>query len=135
MNRKRSREVAMELIFQMIVSKEESNETLQSFVENTEEDMTKIDIEYINSIVNGVHDKKEILDQNIEKYLVNWKLNRISKVNLAILRLSAYEILYLEDIPNNVAINEAIELTRKYSEESSVSFINGVLDKVSNNKQ
>lgn len=59
-------------------------------------------------------------------------MNRISKVNLSILRLAAYELLFDEEIPTNVAINEALEITRKYSDEKSVSFVNGVLDKIKN---
>jgi N utilization substance protein B len=61
---------------------------------------------------------------------VNWKLNRISKVNLSILRLGTYEIIYKEDIPGLVAVNEAIELSKLYTDANSVGFINSVLDKI-----
>ena len=77
----------------------------------------------------------EKLDSLIESQLVKWKLNRISKVNLSILRISTYEILFAEDVPGKVSINEAIELCKKYSDNKSVSFINGVLDKVYKNMQ
>ncbi|MBU5590751.1 transcription antitermination factor NusB [Clostridium sp. MSJ-4] len=134
MNRTKSREVALELVFQMMLNKENSEETFESFMENTDYDISELDINYIKSIMEGIDSKKEELDLEIEKYMVNWKLPRISKVNHSILRIGAYEILYLKDVPYKVAINEALELTRKYSEDKSVSFINGVLDKISKNK-
>ena len=61
---------------------------------------------------------------------MNWKLDRVSKVNLTILRLAVGEMLFVDDVPGSVAINEAVELTKKYSDEKSTSFVNGVLDKV-----
>ena len=82
-----------------------------------------------------MEENKEKLDSLIESQLVKWKLNRISKVNLSILRISTYEILFAEDVPGKVSINEAIELCKKYSDNKSVSFINGVLDKVYKNMQ
>ncbi|MEO2493869.1 transcription antitermination factor NusB, partial [Clostridium paraputrificum] len=73
------------------------------------------------------------LDSIIEKNLQNWKLDRISKINLCILEMGIYEMLYVEDVPEKVALNEALELTKRYSDEKSVSFVNGVLDKVLKN--
>lgn len=77
-----------------------------------------------------VTDNLEVIDEKIVGSLVNWKLDRISKVNLTILRLAVAEMMFVEDVPGSVAINEAVELTKKYSDEKSSSFVNGVLDKV-----
>ncbi len=134
MNRKRSRETALELIFQMMINKESSEETIENFIENTDYDISELDLDYIKLILKGIDSNKEKLDMEIEKYMVNWKLQRISKIDHAILRIGCYEILLLKDVPYKVAINEALELTRKYSDEKSISFINGILDNINKNK-
>ena len=128
MNRKKSREIAMELLFGMTLSKNTLEETIEYFIEDYEMKLGTIDIEYIKNILEVVEKNIEILDEKITSALVNWKLDRISKVNLTILRLAIAEMLYLDDVPEKVAINEAIELTKTYSDEKSVSFVNGVLD-------
>lgn len=129
MKRQKSREIAMELLFGMALSKNSYEETIENFVEDYEMDLTTIDLDYVKATVKVVNDNLEKIDGVITDSLVNWKLDRISKVNLTILRLAVGEMLYVEDVPEKVAINEAIELTKKYSDEKSVSFINGVLDK------
>ena len=122
-------EIAMELLFGMALSKNSYEETIENFVEDYEMDLTTIDLDYVKEAVKVVNDNLSKIDEIITESLVNWKLDRISKVNLTILRLAVAEMLYVEDVPEKVAINEAIELTKKYSDEKSVSFINGVLDK------
>lgn len=129
MKRQKSREIAMELLFGMALSKNSYEETIENFVEDYEMDLTTIDLDYVKEAVKVVSDNLPKIDEIITAALVNWKLERISKVNLTILRLAVGEMLYVEDVPEKVAINEAIELTKKYSDEKSVSFINGVLDK------
>ncbi len=133
MNRKRSREIAMELLFGMTLSKNTLEETIETFVEDYEMKLDTIDLDYIKEILVKVEENKVIIDNKIEESLNNWKLERISKVNLSILRLAIGEMLYIEDVPEKVAINEAIEMTKKYSDDKSVSFINGVLDKAFKN--
>ena len=133
MNRKRSREIAMELLFGMTLSKNTLEETIETFVEDYEMKLDTIDLDYIKEILAKVEENKVIIDSKIEESLNNWKLERISKVNLSILRLAIGEMLYIEDVPEKVAINEAIEMTKKYSDDKSVSFINGVLDKAFKN--
>ncbi len=130
MKRQRSREIAMELLFSMAISKNSYEETIETFVENYEMNLNQIDLEYIRNIVKLVSDNIERIDEVLTNSLVNWKIERLSKVNLTILRLAIGEILYLEDVPGSVAINEAVDITRKYSDEKSTSFVNGVLDNV-----
>lgn len=113
MNRRKSREVAMKLLFEMSINKEEFSEILKNFKENTDTNMENVDFIYINKIVNGIEQNKEDIDKKIEENLTKWKLNRLSKIDLTILRISTYEIMFMEDIPNKVAVNEAIELAKK----------------------
>lgn len=130
MSRKKDREKTLELLFGIELSKDDPNEAISTFVDNFEGDIKTFNIEHIKEVVNGVISKKEEIDKLIEKSLTNWKMERISKINLSILRLGIYEMKYVEDVPDRVAINEALELTKRYSDEKSVSFINGVLDNI-----
>ena len=130
MNRKKSREKAMELLFSITLSKDSVEEAMEVFVYNYEGNIKELDLDYIKALLEGVEANKNEIDSIIERNLQNWKLDRISKINLTILRVGVYEIVFDENIPNKVALNEAIELGKIYSDEKSVSFINGVLDKV-----
>lgn len=130
MNRIKSREVCLQLAYQMNITKENAKEVLDNFFEEHEANLDELDLEYIKRILKTVDEQKEVIDSLIESNLVNWKLNRISKVNLSILRIAICEIKFMEDIPDKVAVNEALELAKKFSDEKSVSFINGVLDKM-----
>ena len=89
----------------------------------------EMDNKYVNDVVNGVLENLEAIDNTISKYLGNWDLDRLGKTDKAILRLGTYEILYY-DTPKVVAINEAIELSKKYSDDKIVKLINAVLDKI-----
>lgn len=121
MMKKRSeeREQAFCLLFQSLFNTDENFEIYEGNIESVGD--------YARSIALGVEEKKDNLDELIEKYSKGWKVKRLPKVNLAILRLAAYEILFVDDVPESVAINEAVELAKKYSGESDYSFINGVL--------
>ncbi len=83
--------------------------------------------EYITELVTGVSQKRAELDAYIEKYSRGWKLGRISRISLAVLRCCMHEILYMPDVPNAASINEAVELAKGYEEPETVSFINGIL--------
>ena len=112
MSRKNSREKALELVFGMTLSKDTPQEVIEMFKENSEESLEGIDFVYINNILEGINEKRAALDSIIEKNLQNWKLDRISKINLCILEMGIYEMLYVEDVPEKVALNEALELTK-----------------------
>ena len=90
---------------------------------------------YISRILDGVLSHVTELDEKISAASVNWSLERIAKVDLTILRLATYEILYEDDVPGSVAINEAVELANRYSEPSSGRFINGVLGTILRDKE
>ncbi|BCZ46880.1 N utilization substance protein B [Clostridium gelidum] len=130
MNRKLSRDKTMELLFGMTLSKDTTEEAIEGFLENYEGDIKEIDLTYVKQALIGIENNKEAIDKIITENLHNWKLDRVPKVNLSILRLATYELLYDEQVPRAVVINEALEITRRYSDEKSVSFINGVLDKI-----
>ena len=130
MSRKNSREKAMELAFGIELSKDTPDEALETFVDNFEGNINNLDLGYIKEVLYGIESKKEELDSIIKDNLQNWKIERIAKINLTILRLAVLEMKYIEDVPSKVALNEALELTKKYSDEKSVSFVNAVLDKV-----
>jgi N utilization substance protein B len=130
MNRRKSREIAMKLLFQMSINKENYEDVIENFKENTDADLNELDMSYITKVLAGIHENGKEIDKNIEKHLVKWKLDRLSKMNLAILRISTYEILFEEDIPDRVSVNEGIELAKKYGEDSSPAFINGILAKM-----
>lgn len=125
MNRRKSREIAMKLLFEISFNKNNSEEVIENFKE--ENDCKDIDFDYVARIINGVINNKELIDKKIEENSNKWKIGRISKTNLSILRLAVYEILYENDIPTKVSANEAVELAKNYSEEKSWSFVNGVL--------
>ena len=126
MNRSQTRELAFKLLYQIEIQKEINDEDMQLFFENnniTSEEAKK----YITDIVNGTSkNSEEILELIRNNLKKDWNLERISKVNLALLKLAIYEIQYKE-IPFKVAINEAVELAKTYGEESSPVFINGIL--------
>lgn len=130
MNRRKSRETAMKLLFEMSINKEDYKEILEGFKEHTDIELEDLDMEYITRVIKGVQENNIEIDDKIQKYLVNWKLNRLSKIDLAILRISTYEILYENEIPERVSLNEGIELAKRYSDDKSFQFINGVLDKM-----
>ena len=122
MNRTEQREQAFCLVFQNLFNNEE---TLAIYEEN----VAKVG-KYAKELFEGVDSKIEELDEVINIYSKGWKTNRLPKVNLAILRLAIYEIKYVDDVPASVAINEAVELAKKYSGEGDYSFINGILGSV-----
>ncbi len=122
MSRTEQREQAFCLVFQNLFNNEE---TLAIYEEN----VAKVG-NYAKALFEGVDSKIEELDEIINAYSKGWKTNRLPKVNLAILRLAIYEIKYVDDVPASVAINEAVELAKKYSGEGDYSFINGVLGSV-----
>ncbi len=129
MGRRASRESAMKLLYQLEVQKDDREQQIEAVLDEGE--FSDNDKQYINEVVEGVSGNLEYIDRLIENHSKGWKINRISKVDLSILRLSIYEISFRKDIPFNVSINEAVELAKKYSGEEAGAFINGILGKVS----
>ena len=131
MNRKKSREVAMKIIFEGTFNSRPIEEIMaEANFFHEDLDTKTLDMDYIKKIVTGINENIEAINGIIEENSDNWKLGRISKINLAILRVAIFEMMFSEETPEAVAINEAIEISKSYSDEKSVSFINAVLDRI-----
>lgn len=131
MGRRASREIVMKLLYQLEIRKDSREEQIENTL--AEHKIKKENLDYIKDILNGVFKHQVNIDQTIENHSKGWKISRISKVDLSILRLGIYEIVFREDIPLNVSINEAVELAKNYSGEESGAFINGILGKIKKN--
>lgn len=127
MSRKEARETAMKLIYQMDLNGTNGEDTLKNHFEHNDEHLNTEERKYIRECVLGVEENLKDIDQYIEKHAKNWKINRIAKVDLAIMRLAVFEMTKREDIPNVVAVDEAIELSKEFGGENSYAFVNGVL--------
>lgn len=119
-----AREAAMQLIYENMLGGDGGEETLRDLMGFAPQED---DEAYIATTVAGVREHGEALDRLIAKHLIRWTIDRLARVDLAILRLAAYEIFYRDDIPDAVAVNEAVELSHRFSTEEAGPFINGVL--------
>lgn len=126
MKRTETREMLFKALYEIEIQKDVSEEHIDLFLENNEISDNEA-ISYIKKAIKEITERKDELEELISKNLKkDWTLDRISKTNIALLKLAIYEIKYAE-VPFKVAINEAVDLAKKYSEETSSAFINGVL--------
>lgn len=125
MNRHQAREKAFQTLFQLELNKQELPEALK---DASNEGITLQD-PFLVKLVEGVTTQKETVDSLIASNLENWSFDRLAITEKTILRIAAYEMSYMEDIPKNVSINEAVELANKYGDQKSGKFVNGVLSK------
>ena len=129
MQRSAMRELAFKLIYEIEVQKETEVEQFEIFIENNEITDEKV-IEYLKDIKEGIDVNKDEINSLITSNLKdNWSLNRISKINLSLIKIAIYEMVY-KALPYKVAINEVVELAKKYADESAPVFINGILASV-----
>ncbi len=126
MNRRQAREEAFILIFEKNFNSADIDEILELAIEVRE--LTPDD--YINTVFRGVYDNLELIDGIISDNSIGWKINRISKISLCILRLAIFEMKFVDEIPVSVSINEAVELAKKYASKEDASFVNGILSSV-----
>ena len=125
-NRSELREIIMKVIYQTYILENTKNEyDINSLIK----EQIEVENDFINNCVEGIIKKKKEINKLANKHMNNWKIDRLNKVDKAILSLAIYELMYT-DTPSVVAINEAIELSKKYSEEKVTKMINGVLDKI-----
>jgi len=139
MKRTTAREIAVRLCFAISENPSEPGELLSRTFEEEyynslkaedelySEKPNKKQLDYITVLVTGIYEHSAELDGYIEKYAVGWKFGRISRTAAAIMKLAMYEVLYMPDIPDSAAINEAVELAKRYESPETVSFINGIL--------
>lgn len=129
MQRSAMRELAFKLIYEIEIQKESEEGQFDIFVENNEITNNQV-IEYLKDIRDGISKNSEEINSLITNNLKeNWSLNRISKINLSLIKLAIYEMIY-KSLPYKVAINEVVELAKKYADESAPVFINGILASV-----
>ncbi len=127
MNRKTARENAFLLIFESIVKNDETAEEI--FTKATDIRALEVD-DYVKRVFFGAYENASVIDELTEKKYIGWKKARVSPVSRAIIRLSAYEMMFENDIPAKVSINEGIELAKKYDDDKTYGFVNGVLNAV-----
>lgn len=125
-NRSELREIIMKVIYQTYILDKTNNEYN---IDDLIKEQLEIENEYVNTCVEGIIKNQKEINKLANKYMNNWTIDRLNKVDKAILSLAIYELMYT-DTPSVVAINEAIELSKKYSEEAVTKMINGVLDKI-----
>jgi N utilization substance protein B len=126
--RRKSREFALQVLYQLDITKQDVVKTLAQFQDhfsgNDERD------NFMERLVMGVLDHRQEIDQLVEKYSENWRLDRMNMIDRAILRMATFELLYCKEIPPKVTLNEAIELGKRFGSKDSGSFINGILDRI-----
>lgn len=126
MNRSKTRELGFKLIYQREMQKEVGEEELDIFFESNEINDEEVK-EYLKDILFGVSENEKKIVELIKKNLKeNWEIERVSKINISLLKVAIYEMMY-KNIPYKVAINEVVELAKKYSDEQGAPFVNGVL--------
>ncbi|MBM7552337.1 transcription antitermination factor NusB [Thalassobacillus pellis] len=124
MKRHLAREKAFQALFQIDINDIDIEDAIAHVIEDTGSDA------FMEQLVQGVNDHKDTLDEKIAKNLEKWSIHRLPLVEKTLLRMAAYEMEYMEDVPHQVAINEAVELAKVFGDEKSGKFINGVLSKM-----
>ena len=132
MTRKEARELLMQLLYQMELLNDHSEENKTAYLDKNFKEKGHKD--YASQLMEQVLSNKDAIDAKLNEYSNKWNTTRMPKVDLAILRLAAAELLYMDDIPNAVAINEAVDMAKKFSSDESKAFINGILGKIAKEK-
>ncbi len=133
MSRKNARTWAMKLFYSMDMNQDYSKECFQNFLD--QHSLPKDEKDYIRSIYYYYVDHEESINDIIRSHLSKWKLERIAKIDISIIRIAIIEILYIDNVPDSVAINEAVEIAKLYGAEEAYKFINGVLGSVVRDKE
>ncbi len=126
MKRREAREQAFVLIFERSINHDTTEQIIDAAEMSSD---IRID-EFAEKVAVGVEENEDVLNTQIEKNIRGWKMNRLSKVSLSLLKLSIYEMMFVKDIPVSVSINEAIDLAKKYGGADDAPFVNGVLGSV-----
>jgi len=128
--RRKSRESALQVLYQLNITKQDAAAAFTQFEDHFLPDGAADD--FVKHLVHGVLEHRLELDRLIEKYSEHWRIDRIDMIDRNILRMALFELLYCEEIPPKVTMNEAIDLGKRFGSEDSGSFINGILDRVQN---
>ena len=133
MTRSEAREAAVILVYQTYIQKEQPN-IIFDIYQSENETAKSVSLEYIKNTLMGVFENIDDINARIKKYAKDWDLDRLSKLSYAILSVAIFEIIYTDTIPDAVAANEAVEMSKKYGEDKLPAFINGVLSSVIKSK-
>jgi transcription antitermination factor NusB len=125
-----SRECALKILYRIEISKESVDDSLKDFWSKSIDSADKETHDFAEALVKGIHENILAIDEMISKYTDNWEISRMAVIDKNVMRMSIYEMLFRDDIPLNVSINEAIELAKKYGDVDSGKFVNGILDKI-----
>lgn len=126
--RTQARELALQFLYTLDLRKGEGREYLPSFLDENNKEKEVQD--YARRLIEGVRNEVNLFDEKIQSVAKNWNLSRMAAIDRNILRMAVFEMMRCDDIPPKVAINEAIDLGKKYSTQNSGGFINGILDKI-----
>jgi len=124
--RRKSRELALQALYQGELAGETGLLDFEDFCAHFQ--VNRKAMPYAKKLLHGVQDQREEINQLISRYAENWRLERMSVIDRNILRLAVFELYYQDDVPTSVAINEAVEIAKRYSTDDSGPFINGILD-------
>ncbi len=128
--RREARELALQILYALDANSSVGiRETLQTFREEQGEVTSRVR-EFAEELVRGVQERRTTIDEAIRARSKNWSLSRMPRVDLNVMRLAAYELMYRADIPKKVTINEAIEIVRRFGDKDSPAFVNGILDEI-----
>ncbi len=130
--RRKSRELALQALYQGELAGQKDLLDFEEFCVHFQ--VNKKSIPYAKKLLDGIQGKSDAINQLISKFAENWRLERMSAIDRNILRLAVYELYYQDDIPTSVAINEAVEIAKRYSTDDSGPFINGILDSMAKEK-
>lgn len=128
--RRRSREFALQVLYQLEITKQSALKAMVQLKENFSPE--EGEDEFAKQIVLGVVERRQEIDRLIEERSENWRLDRMTIIDRNILRIAIFELLYCSEVPPKVTLNEAIDLGKRYGSEESGSFINGILDRIQN---
>ena len=126
--RRKGREAALKILFQMDLAASQADEAIEGYWENF--DLEAEGDEYADSLVQGFDQHRDQIDKTIQEASAHWRLERMARVDRNVLRIGTYELLYCPDVPTRVILDEAIELGKRFGSEESGAFVNGVLDRV-----
>ena len=129
-NRSELREIAMKILYQIYILQ---NTEVEYDVDALIKEQLEVESDFVNELIKGINENGKKINNLANKYLVDWKIDRLSKVDQAIASIGIYELMYTET-PSVVAINEAVELSKKYSDEKVTSMLNAMLDKIYHNE-
>jgi len=134
--RTKAREYVLQMLYQVDITRSDWQETMMSFWESNEQEDISAELkDFSAQLLGGVIEHLQEIDKKISKYAANWQLERMAFVDRNIMRLGCFELMFREDIPPKVTINEAVELAKKYSGSESGKFVNAILDQIKIEKE